>query len=240
MTPRPLDVAKAYGASEGGYYRLMTSLAVAVVAVLRDHGHETALALSVGDALSKLAADASGERPCAVCGAVKPTGEFYLAAGKPEAFCKVCRKAQVTAWRAANPERERQRKSSPRNRALAREYAKAHPEKSVEGMRRWRKRHPEEAKRQHRIAAQLRRNMRLRTAILTRDGCCLRCGATGDLTIDHIKPVLSGGDNDPGNLQTLCRRCNTRKRGVVDHRRKLGEITASVPLPSTANPWIHR
>jgi 5-methylcytosine-specific restriction endonuclease McrA len=35
---------------------------------------------------------------------------------------------------------------------------------------------------------------------------CARCGATDDLTADHI---VSG---DPSRLQTLCRSCNVAKR----------------------------
>lgn len=51
----------------------------------------------------------------------------------------------------------------------------------------------------------------LRAAILRRDGKCLECGATGDLTLDHIVPRALGGTDDEKNLQTLCRRCNSAK-----------------------------
>ena len=37
------------------------------------------------------------------------------------------------------------------------------------------------------------------------------CGAVDDLTIDHIVPRWAGGTNDLGNLQVLCRPCNSRK-----------------------------
>lgn len=52
----------------------------------------------------------------------------------------------------------------------------------------------------------------LRDAILQRDGrqCCT-CGATEDLTIDHIVAEKLGGTLDPANLQVLCRKCNSRK-----------------------------
>jgi hypothetical protein len=53
---------------------------------------------------------------------------------------------------------------------------------------------------------------RLRSAILERDGRnCRNCGATEDLTIDHIVPERLGGTQDPTNLQVLCRSCNSRK-----------------------------
>jgi len=40
---------------------------------------------------------------------------------------------------------------------------------------------------------------------------CQRCGATDDLTIDHIKARVKGGSNEPSNLSVLCRSCNSSK-----------------------------
>jgi 5-methylcytosine-specific restriction endonuclease McrA len=43
---------------------------------------------------------------------------------------------------------------------------------------------------------------------------CLRCSASGEevqLTRDHIVPLFGGGTNNIGNLQPLCRRCNSWK-----------------------------
>src|SRR5512139_417139 len=52
----------------------------------------------------------------------------------------------------------------------------------------------------------------LRQKIYERDGfCCVECRGTEDLSIDHIVPVICGGDNSEDNLQTLCRSCNSRK-----------------------------
>ena len=39
---------------------------------------------------------------------------------------------------------------------------------------------------------------------------CVDCGATTDLTADHVVPLARGGRND-GQRQTLCRSCNSRK-----------------------------
>lgn len=51
----------------------------------------------------------------------------------------------------------------------------------------------------------------LRDYIFNRDKKCLKCGSTSDLTIDHINPVSSGGENTHCNLQVLCRLCNSKK-----------------------------
>ncbi len=53
-----------------------------------------------------------------------------------------------------------------------------------------------------------------RERIYARDGyACVCCGATDDLTLDHIHPVSKGGRNDDANLQTMCR--NAKKGARV-------------------------
>lgn len=57
----------------------------------------------------------------------------------------------------------------------------------------------------------------LREAIITRDGLvCGLCGGDvelGDVHIDHIKPVIQGGTDNPNNLQVSHSKCNIRKGG---------------------------
>jgi hypothetical protein len=55
---------------------------------------------------------------------------------------------------------------------------------------------------------------RVRTLVYRRDGyACVECSADDitQLTIDHRLPVAAAGANDPDNLRTLCRTCNSRK-----------------------------
>lgn len=53
---------------------------------------------------------------------------------------------------------------------------------------------------------------RLRLAVFARDGHeCLHCGATEDLSCDHVVPESRGGATTLDNLQVLCRPCNSRK-----------------------------
>jgi len=45
---------------------------------------------------------------------------------------------------------------------------------------------------------------------------CRKCGATTDLTFDHITPWSHGGKTEQGNLRVLCRRCNSRQGNRVN------------------------
>jgi ribosomal protein L40E len=53
---------------------------------------------------------------------------------------------------------------------------------------------------------------KLKRQVFDRDNSiCVACGATQALTIDHIVPERHGGTDELENLQTLCRRCNSKK-----------------------------
>ena len=61
---------------------------------------------------------------------------------------------------------------------------------------------------------------KLRFEIFKRDGfTCQYCGATPPklLEVDHIHPVILGGENDPDNLITSCQACNRGKGAVSLH-----------------------
>lgn len=59
----------------------------------------------------------------------------------------------------------------------------------------------------------------VRKYVLERDNHrCNSCGATNDLTVDHIIPLAKGGTNDLSNFHTLCRRCNSQKKHYFDPR----------------------
>lgn len=50
-------------------------------------------------------------------------------------------------------------------------------------------------------------------------GVCKICGASENLTVDHIIPRCYGGSNNIDNLQCLCGSCNSRKSGLNKDRR---------------------
>lgn len=51
-----------------------------------------------------------------------------------------------------------------------------------------------------------------RVAIYLRDGmCCVYCGSSKKLTLDHVRPRSRGGQGWSHNLLTACYDCNTRR-----------------------------
>ena len=56
---------------------------------------------------------------------------------------------------------------------------------------------------------------RVRAAQLARQPHCAICGAPGH-HVDHVVPLSRGGNNDEGNLQTLCHRHHSSKTARAD------------------------
>lgn len=48
---------------------------------------------------------------------------------------------------------------------------------------------------------------------------CLKCGATEEIQLDHVKPVSKGGKNEIDNLQPLCKSCNVSKGTKIEDYR---------------------
>jgi hypothetical protein len=60
----------------------------------------------------------------------------------------------------------------------------------------------------------------LRMKVFERDSFrCLHCGIQKDLSVDHVVPWSRGGPTVIENLQTLCRKCNSRKRDKLPESR---------------------
>ncbi len=52
----------------------------------------------------------------------------------------------------------------------------------------------------------------LRWSVFERDDFrCRHCSSRSDLAADHIHPESQGGETTLENLQTLCRKCNSKK-----------------------------
>lgn len=71
---------------------------------------------------------------------------------------------------------------------------------------------------------------RLRYEILRRDNhACRYCGATAPdvpLTVDHVVPSALGGSDDPSNLVTACRDCNSGKSSTNPDGPLVADVSA--------------
>jgi 5-methylcytosine-specific restriction endonuclease McrA len=71
----------------------------------------------------------------------------------------------------------------------------------------------EEIRRERRKARELRASQwwkRKRAA-----GVCHHCGelfAAGELTMDHLTPIIRGGKSTKGNVVPSCKRCNSERK----------------------------
>lgn len=164
-------------------------------------------------------------KTCTKCGESKPLDVFgrnKTSAGGRRSECNSCRAA---AARLA-PERQR---------AASRRFRDRHPDRQRAAERRWADAHPE-----YRVEVSRRRRAANRAAVLDHYGrSCACCGATGQLTIDHVNGngaehraaagIRTGTETMewlvrnglPAGFQTLCHPCNASKqRGEscrIDH-----------------------
>jgi 5-methylcytosine-specific restriction enzyme A len=50
------------------------------------------------------------------------------------------------------------------------------------------------------------------------DGVCYFCGSKippGELTMEHVIPLIRGGKSSKGNVVTACKSCNTKKKYLL-------------------------
>ncbi|WP_437022661.1 HNH endonuclease [Streptomyces sp. enrichment culture] len=185
-----------------------------------------------------------GERHCAECGQALPDDVPLIAR-----YCsKSCKwkadakrrseyvKSYQEAYRLANAERLRdwQANYRARNRAALsaktkREYAKNPlPWKNARDRRRAQIRSASET----RIVT----SRDWQRMLLAYRHCCAYCGASGDMTMDHVVPVSRGGRHAIGNLVPACLPCNLAKNAMFlfewklkTRRREVGDAVASLP-----------
>ena len=140
-------------------------------------------------------------------------------------------------WAEANPEKvieiERKRREAAveRKRQQQREWRKNNPEKAREIQRKYRAAHPEiyrkaskkysEANPEVKRATEAKRKATKRDnskfKISTKElkdlyaGPCSYCGASGEMTLDHVVPISRGGVHGVSNLVPACGPCNFSK-----------------------------
>lgn len=96
---------------------------------------------------------------------------------------------------------------------------KKNPEASKASAARWRKNNPEKIKAKNSATKSRRRKSERK--LFSHDDwqsilrqyhlSCAYCGCGGDLTMDHVVPLIRGGRHSVGNIIPACRSCNSSK-----------------------------
>lgn len=174
---------------------------------------------------------------CAHCGREKAAAKR---AADPEAAKAALRawyqknaeaaKAKASDWYLENKERaaENKREWNDRNREKKRAYAKAwvsrNPDKAREIQRaaRAKKREAYASSERARCATRRARLKGAKGTLSKSDideiatlqkGKCACCGKVKKLTVDHIIPLVRGGEHTKRNIQMACTSCNSAKGG---------------------------
>jgi len=160
---------------------------------------------------------------CITCKEIKPASAFYLNnknKGILFSSCKECtanqRKANAFSvnkskreWDRRNPEKSRKAKRAhfEKNRekyaALARKYAKDHPEWKRE---QWRKRQMKK-----KGVGGYHTPAQFELVKKQQKQKCYYCGETKRLVRDHVHPISKGGSDSISNIVAACYQCNGLK-----------------------------
>lgn len=155
------------------------------------------------------------------------------------AYCKVCTRDVRRRYDAENRQHvtEYQRAYQLAHRRSSSNKIRLSPEeikkKNVARTMAWRRAHPDKVSvLNHQRRARIVGTAGSYTAAEWNDlcasynWCCLACGVSGGLTVDHVVPLARGGANTIDNIQPLCRSCNnTKATKTIDYRVKYDDLT---------------
>jgi 5-methylcytosine-specific restriction endonuclease McrA len=181
-------------------------------------------------------------KTCNKCSQTFPLDNFY----KGSAKCKPCHKAYAIAWSKANPDKvkahnkkrnpgvwqkQKQDKEYLLKKTLYRQATRdiriARATKWNQNNREKFRSHVSKCHNKRRVSLSGGRSYLILDKELNRlyRSCCALCASVNNITIDHIIPVARGGNHSIGNLQPLCKSCNSRKktRFISEYKHYLGK-----------------
>ena len=168
---------------------------------------------------------------CNKCLIAYSLDNFYKNAAK----CKTCAKEYSKAWRKANPDKVKkisrkinkkrwlEQKQDKEYMAKKAVYFKANSKERTARATAWNQANKQRY--QQHVANSKIKNKILEDAktfkILDKEyrklysSCCAFCGTKDKITMDHIIPISRSGNHSIGNLQPLCRSCNSSKKSKL-------------------------
>lgn len=91
-----------------------------------------------------------------------------------------------------------------------------------------------EKRRAHQSIVNTRRWRKVASFVRERDGGCVSCGSTSNLSVHHTVPArLAPNPYDPEICVTLCRSCHGREEAILRRRARAG---GEVPLGGDGRP----
>jgi len=179
---------------------------------------------------------------CNKCSQTFPLDNFYKGAAK----CKPCHKAYAIAWSKANPDKVKahnkkrnpgvwQKQKQDKEYLLKKTlYRQATRDIRIARAKKWNQANKEKFRsyvskshNKRRVFLSGGKSYLILDKELTRlyRSCCALCASVNNITIDHIIPVARGGNHSIGNLQPLCKSCNSRKKArfISEYKYYLGK-----------------
>lgn len=165
-------------------------------------------------------------KKCSKCLEIKAFENYYKRNGNKDGhhnMCIQCWKNKNQKWYQNNRQQKldyasiKRETNKPQANQYAKNYRKNNPEKIKQDNLIWRKNNPEKVRElEHRRRARIKNNgeYEIRKSFLIKlyKSPCINCGELGNITQDHIVPIARGGQHSEGNLQPLCKKCNSSKK----------------------------
>ena len=175
------------------------------------------------------------EKTCTKCGKTKSLDDFYRDKGMPDGRrgdCKVCNLRKT---------REHYQRTIDQRNAYSRKYYRENKEKILQYQLEYARANREKVRAYGRSYRAKKNNVEAykvtdKDCMNIKNQPCLMCGSTENVHIDHIIPISKGGRHAIGNLQPLCKPCNTAKsnkymiewRAVNDLSEKYQQIKSAI------------
>ena len=163
-------------------------------------------------------------RVCSQCNTSLDPKNFYKTGSK----CKECHKAYSVAWRKANPDKIKIHNKKTNKKRWEKQkvdkdyllkktlYRQSRKDIYLARSKEWNKNNKDKV-RSNVAKSQLKRKSIETFYILHKEmiaiynSPCAFCNSRENITIDHIIPISRNGRHSVGNLQPLCKSCNSSK-----------------------------